>query len=97
MLKSNPSVLFTFRRFFHLNIGGFFKAIEHYAVVGIHFRNNTPLTTLTKVWGECPCILCIPPGYGTDVGDEPDRKIASKLGHLLISKKILEKHAIKIF
>ena len=33
---------------------------------------------------------------GKDVGDEPDRKIASKLGHLLISKKILEKHTIKI-
>jgi hypothetical protein len=71
-------------------------SLNTYAVVGIHLRNNTPMTTLTKVWVECTCILCIPPGYGTDVGDEPDRKIPSKHEHLLISKKILEKHTIKM-
>jgi hypothetical protein len=29
MLKSKQSVQFTFRRFLHLNISGFFRAIEH--------------------------------------------------------------------
>jgi len=29
MLNSKLRALFTFRRFFHLNIGGFFKVIEH--------------------------------------------------------------------
>jgi hypothetical protein len=33
----------------HLNIGDFSRPLNTYAVVGRHFRNNTPMTTLTKV------------------------------------------------
>ena len=69
-------------------------------MVGIHFRNNTPMTTLTKVIilggtaskkpesinlfivGQALRGILMKGKGGKNVGHEPDRKIASKLGHL---------------